>query len=111
MIKRGEIWTANLNPKQGKEVGKIRPVLVIQSDLLNDVDHPTAVIVPISSKEQESFLRLPIKTENLKKQSFILIDQIQSVDVKTRLNKKIDSLDSNIMNTLNQRIKNVLDLE
>lgn len=111
MIKRGEIWTANLNPKQGKEVGKVRSLLVIQSDLLNDVDHPTAIIVPISSKDRESFLRFPIKTENLKKQSFVLVDQIQSVDVKTRLNKKIDSLDFKTMNIINQRIKDVLDLE
>lgn len=111
MIKRGEIWIANLNPKQGKEVGKIRPVLVIQSNLLNDVDHPTAIVAPISSKDQESYLRLPIKTENLKKESFILIDQIQSIDVKTRLNKKMDTLDFNTMRIVDQRIKNVLDLE
>jgi mRNA interferase MazF len=111
IIKRGEIWIANLNPKQGKEVGKTRPVLVIQSDFLNEVGHTTTIIVPISSKEQESHLRFPIKTENLKKESFILIDQIQSIDVKTRLNKKIGFLDSDTMKIINQRIKNVLDLE
>jgi mRNA interferase MazF len=61
IIKRGEIWIANLNPKQGKEVGKTRPVLVIQSDFLNEVGHTTTIIVPISSKSRKAISDSPSK--------------------------------------------------
>ena len=50
MIQRGEIWVANLNPTGGSEVGKTRPVLVIQADWLTAQGAPTVVIVPLSTQ-------------------------------------------------------------
>jgi mRNA interferase MazF len=45
MFKKGEIYLARLNPKKGNEVGKIRPVLIYQTNLLNDCEHTTTIIL------------------------------------------------------------------
>ncbi|MFZ5594818.1 MAG: type II toxin-antitoxin system PemK/MazF family toxin [Pseudomonadota bacterium] len=50
MIRRGEVWVANLNPNRGREIGKIRPVLVIQADSLTSIGSPMIVILPMSTK-------------------------------------------------------------
>lgn len=72
MIKRGEIYLANLNPKRGSEVGKLRPVLVIQTDMLNEVFHPTVIVLPLSTQliDDAYPLRLGIqKRDKLEKDS------------------------------------------
>jgi len=46
-MRRGEIWVANLNPNRGQEVGKIRPVVVIQDDLLLETALPTVLVLPV----------------------------------------------------------------
>ena len=46
-IKKDEIWIADLNPQIGTETGKTRPVLIIQTDLLNRAQHPSTIICPI----------------------------------------------------------------
>ena len=62
VIRRGEIWVANLNPTRGAEVGKVRPVLVLQADWLTEQDAPTIVIVPLSTqlRPELSALRVTI---------------------------------------------------
>jgi len=61
-IKQYDIWVADLNPRIGTETGKTRPVLVVQTDLLNKV-HPSALICPITSKVQNEseLLRVHLK--------------------------------------------------
>jgi mRNA interferase MazF len=49
-MKRGEIWVAKLNPSQGAEVGKVRPVLVIQADELTEAGADTVVILPLTTQ-------------------------------------------------------------
>jgi len=84
MIKRGEIYLANLNPKKGKEVGKLRPVLVIQTDMLNEVSHPTVIVLPLSTQliDDAYPLRFRIKKrDKLERETDILCDQIRAIDV------------------------------
>ena len=50
LIHRGEVWVARLNPNQGAEVGKVRPVVVIQADLLTQAGIPTVVVVPLTTQ-------------------------------------------------------------
>lgn len=50
MMKRGEIWVGNLNPSRGREIGKVRPVLIIQTDELNESISPMVVILPLSTQ-------------------------------------------------------------
>lgn len=49
-MRRGEIWVGNLNPNRGAEVGKIRPVLIIQADFLTDQGEPTVVVLPLTTQ-------------------------------------------------------------
>lgn len=54
-MKRGEIWVANLNPPRGKEIGKIRPVLIMQADELNADITPMVVVLPLSTQVYPDF--------------------------------------------------------
>jgi len=50
MVSKGEIWIANLNPvKKNNEVGKIRPVLIFQTNDLNQSDYPTTIVIPLTT--------------------------------------------------------------
>ena len=111
--KRFEIWSADLNPRIGTEPGKIRPVVVIQSDLLNDI-HPSTIICPITTnvENKSEILRVHIiKGEaGLTKNSDILVDQIRAID-NTRFKKKIGELEEKSKLKLIENLKIVLDLE
>jgi mRNA interferase MazF len=49
-MRRGEIWVGNLNPNRGAEVGKIRPVLIIQADFLIALGEPTIIVLPLTTQ-------------------------------------------------------------
>ncbi len=77
------VYLADLNPRLGTEPGKVRPVVVIQTDLLNNI-HPSTIICPITTKvvKDSSILRVHLskKETGLDKDSDILIDQIRAID-------------------------------
>ena len=111
-IKQFQVWIADLNPGRGTEAGKIRPVVVIQTDLLNSI-HPSTIICPISSNVQleSEVLRVHIQKgmANLKEDCDILIDQIRAIDNK-RLQRRIGTLPDNIVFVLKQNLAIILDL-
>ncbi len=112
MIKKGEIWIASLDTKKGVEVGKQRPVLIVQSDFLNEVGHSTVVVLPITSQPQEeNVLRFKIVKNFLnKKIGFVLVDQLRALDVQYRLKKSIGKVSDSEMSQIDLLIKQVLDL-
>lgn len=82
-IKCGEVWLANLNPRHGTEPGKSRPVLIIQNQSLLDIQHPSTLIIPLTTKliAHAEPLRLRIEArDDLKKDSDLLIDQLRAID-------------------------------
>ena len=93
-IRQFEIWIADLNPQLGTEPGKTRPVLIIQTNLLNTVSHPSTLICPITTNvvTESDILRVHIKEDvaNLHENCDILIDQIRAIDNK-RLIKRLES--------------------
>ncbi|MEZ5039505.1 MAG: type II toxin-antitoxin system PemK/MazF family toxin [Saprospiraceae bacterium] len=107
-----EIWLADLNPRFGTETGKTRPILVVQSDLLNKA-HPSTIICPITTnvKKGVQILRVNIdkNTCGLKKDSSIMIDQVRSIDNK-RLIKKLGDLPNKLKNKVAENLKIVMDL-
>ena len=110
--RRGEIWVVSLDPKKGSEVGKQRPALVIQTDLLNDVGHPTVIIAPISSQIQEvNVLRFKLENTGLQKGfGYVLIDQIRTVDASLRLKKRIGKIKGSELEAVGLLLKQVLNL-
>jgi mRNA interferase MazF len=112
-IKQFEIWIADLNPRIGTEAGKIRPVIVVQTDLLNK-EHPSTIICPITTNviSDSEILRIHLKKSKfgLKEDCDIMIDQVRAIDNK-RLVKRIGEVDSNVVEKIRENLKIVLDLE
>ena len=111
--KKYEVWLANLDPRIGTETGKTRPVLIVQTDLLNNI-HPSTLICPITKnvKPESHILRVHLKkgTAKVKENCDIMIDQLRAIDNK-RLIKKMGELPDNISERVKENIRIVLDLE
>ena len=79
------VYTADLNPRFGTEPGKVRPVVVVQTNLLSE-DHPSTIICPITTKThpEAAILRIHLKKgeAGLEKDSDIIVDQMKSIDNK-----------------------------
>jgi mRNA interferase MazF len=109
---RFEVWVANLDPQIGTEPGKTRPVVVIQTDLLNPI-HTSIIICPITTNVnvQTDILRVHLKPKEtgLKIRSDILVDQIRAID-RRRLIKKLGSISTESQKKLAQNIMIILDL-
>ena len=90
-IKQFDFWLADLNPSVGTEPGKKRPVVIVQTDLLNEF-HLSTLICPISTnvKDEIEILRIHLKRGQLEKLSDILIDQVRAIDNK-RFIKKLEN--------------------
>ena len=112
-ITQFEIWIADLNPRMGTEAGKIRPVIVVQTELLNK-EHPSTIICPITTnvKSDAEILRVHLKKPKfgLKEDCDIMIDQVRAIDNK-RLVKKIGVVDNDTADKIRENLKIVLDLE
>jgi mRNA interferase MazF len=110
-IRKGEIWLANLNPSKGFEPGKTRPVLIIQDQALLDVEHPSTLIVPLTSTlvENAEPLRVRIKAQDkLKKDSDLLIDQVRAIDNQRLQEGPLAILDSQILQAIYRCIFEVM---
>lgn len=112
-VKQFEIWVADLNPRIGTETGKVRPVVIIQTNLLNKL-HPSTIICPITTNVQPEAeilrVHLPKCTASVKEDCDILIDQIRAID-NSRFLHKIGELNGSIRKKIKDNIKIVLDLE
>ncbi len=113
-IRQFEIWLADFNPRIGTEPGKTRPVVVVQTDLLNKIPHPSTLICPITSRviKSSEVLRVHLKggMANLHQDCDILIDQLRAIDNR-RLIKKIGDLPDSLIHTTRENLKIVLDLD
>ncbi|MDP2720697.1 MAG: type II toxin-antitoxin system PemK/MazF family toxin [bacterium] len=115
LIKRGEIYSADLIEKdtKGAEIGKIRPVLVVQANSWNDILAST-IIVPLSSRLPTYIsprsVVLRKDESSLDKESSVVFSQIRSID-KSRLQKKIGKLPAEKMKAVNKALSLTLGLE
>jgi len=113
-IKQFEIWIADLNPQIGTESGKTRPVLVIQSNLLNKIPHPSTIVCPLTTKieKEAEILRVHLKKgmANLHENCDIMIDQVRAIDNK-RLVKKVGELPQDLISLIKENLSIVLDIE
>lgn len=110
-INRGDIFYANLDPVLGRETGKTRPVLVIQNDIGNLYSPTTiiAVITEYSDKKASYPICVAIKKdEGLKKDSIVNLSQIRTIDKKRLISPRIAALPKEIMEQVDQAIKNSL---
>ena len=113
-INQYEIWIADLNPQIGTEAGKSRPVLIVQTNLLNKIPHPSTIVCPITTNVQDDsdILRVHLKKgmSNLNENCDIMVDQIRAIDNK-RLIKKIGKLPTELIEKIKENITIIIDLE
>ena len=112
-VKQFEVWIADLNPTRGTEPCNVRPVIVVQTDLLNK-SHLSSLICPITTNVQpgSEILRvhLPSGCCGLNEACDIMIDQLRAIDNK-RLLKKVGMVSQEIAMKVTSNLKIVLDLE
>ncbi|HPC99931.1 MAG TPA: type II toxin-antitoxin system PemK/MazF family toxin [Acetivibrio sp.] len=106
VIKRGDIFYADLSPVIGSEQGGIRPVLIVQNDIGNKYS-PTVIASAITSQINKAKLpthiELSAKDYGLPKDSVVLLEQIRTID-KKRLREKIGHLDDELMEKVNEAL-------
>ena len=113
MIKRGEIYLADLNPVRGHEQAGTRPVVIIQNDLGNQYSSTTivaAITSRISKKRIPVHVEIPSGEYGLPKDSVILLDQIRTLD-KGRLMKKVGQVPFLMMREVHRALQKSLAIE
>lgn len=112
-MRRGEIWVANLNPGRGREIGKTRPVLIIQDDAFTESRTPMVIILPLSTQAYPSFKRWRISIaprERLLKVCQVIVDQPRALD-RIRLGEgPLTTLTAEEMAAVEKSLKAVLGL-
>jgi mRNA interferase MazF len=110
-IEHGAVWLADLNPRQGTEPGKTRPVLIIQNQALLDADHPSTLVIPLTTRliEDTAPLRLRLNArDRLKRDSDLLIDQIRAIDNQRLAEGPLTLLSAEEMSRIYQAILEVM---
>ncbi len=112
IIRRGDIFYADLRPVIGSEQGGVRPVLIIQNDVGNK-HSPTVICAAITSKMNKAKLPTHVEIDasryEIVKDSVILLEQLRTID-KKRLKDRICHLDTEILELVNQALMVSLDL-
>jgi len=105
-IRKFHVYTADLNPRFGTEPGKLRPVVVVQTNLLNQA-HPSVIISPITTQinHKAKILRIHLKRgeAGLKSDSDIIVDHIRAIDnrrLREHLGKISDKNKQLLLNSL-----------
>lgn len=106
LVKRGDIYYADLSPVVGSEQGGVRPVLIVQNDVGNKFS-PTVIAAAITSQRDKNNLptHIEVNAQNcgLAKDSVVLLEQVRTID-KRRLKEKMGALDSSDMGKINNAL-------
>lgn len=106
VVKRGDIYYADLSPVVGSEQGGVRPVLIVQNDIGNKYS-PTVIAAAITSQREKNKLPTHIQVNadecGLSRDSIVLLEQVRTLD-KRRLKERMGKLDNNDMSRVNQAL-------
>jgi mRNA interferase MazF len=111
-VRRGSLYLADLNPRLGTEPGKARPVLVIQTDLLNSAAHPSTWVLPCTTRlSGESLLRvsLPRGIAGNREDCEVMIDQSRAIDNR-RFIRVLGSLPGALLREVEEKLRHLADL-
>jgi mRNA interferase MazF len=114
MLKRGEVWLADLNPQHGTEPGKTRPVLIIQAQALLNARHPSTLIIPLTTKLVDDAEPLRIRVPaagRLPKPSDLLMDQMRAIDNDRLVKGPLLRLSSVQMRQIGSAFMEIVDIE
>lgn len=106
MVKRGDMYYADLSPVVGSEQGGVRPVLIVQNDIGNKYS-PTVIAAAITSQinkaKMPTHIEINASSFGLSKDSVILMEQIRTID-KKRLKERIGHIDDNLMDKVDEAL-------
>jgi mRNA interferase MazF len=111
-IRRGVLYVADLNPRRGTEAGKLKPVLVIQTDLLNETGHPSTWVLPCTTRlAGENLLRvvLPGGLAGNRQECEVMIDQSRAVDNR-RLLRALKPLPRSVLREVEEKLRRLAEL-
>ena len=111
-IERGLLYLADLSPRRGTESGKLRPVLVIQTDLLNEAEHPSTWVLPCTTLVAgENLLRvsLPKGMAGNRQDCEVMIDQSRTID-NCRFVRRLQALPRSILREVEQKLRSLAEL-
>jgi mRNA interferase MazF len=111
-IVQGGLYTADLAPQFGTEPGKVRPVLVVQSDLLNRTGHPSTWVLPCTTRlVGENLLRVPLPRAiaGNARPCEVMVDQSRSIDNR-RLKRLLGRLPAPLMQEVKRKLKQLAEL-
>ncbi len=112
-IRQFEVWFADLNPVMGTQPGKVRPVIIVQTNLLNPI-HPSTLICPLTTQVHKDveILRVNLRksVSGLKEDCDVMIDQLRAIDNR-RLIRRVGALDDKVKQEIRTNLRIVLDLE
>jgi len=110
----GEVWLANLNPGKGTEPGKVRPVLLLQNQALLDVEHPSTLVLPLTTNlvadAEPLRIRVPAQ-DRLERESDLLVDQLRALDNRRLIDGPLTKLDAQAMRQVHAAVAEVLGLD
>ena len=111
-IRRGTLYLADLNPRLGTEPGKTRPVLVVQTDLLNAVKHPSTWVLPCTTRlSGENLLRVPLPRgiAGNRQSCEIMVDQSRAIDNR-RFLRALKPVPRSILREVDGKLRQLADL-
>ena len=111
-IRRGSLYLADLNPRQGSESGKVRPVLVIQTDLLNEVGHPSTWVLPCTTRlSGENLLRVVLLRgiAGNREECEVMIDESRAID-NGRFVRALRALPRALLREVEEKLRRLGDL-
>ena len=104
---------ADLNPRQGTEPGKTRPVLIVQAQPQLDAEHPSTLIIPLTTNVVDDAAPLRVRVSpigRLKRRSDLLIDQLRAIDNRRLIDGPLARLSPILIAQVERAIRDVLDL-
>jgi mRNA interferase MazF len=114
MLRRGEVWLADLNPPRGTEPGKTRPVLIVQSQALLDAGHPSTYVVPLTTKliadAEPLRIRVPA-ADRLPRDSDLLLDQVRAIDNRRLVTGPLMRLPASAMRVIGSALRELMGIE
>ena len=111
-IQRGRLYLADLNPRLGTEPGKTRPVLVVQTDLLDEADHPSTWVLPCTTRlAGDNLLRVPLPRglAGNRQECEVMIDQSRAIDNR-RFVRALKPLPGSILREVEDKLRRLAQL-
>jgi len=114
MPNRGEVWLADLNPRRGTEPGKTRPVLIVQAQALLDANHPSTLVIPLTTNliDDAEPLRIRLSPQSsLRRASDLLVDQLRAIDNRRLVEGPLAQLEAELIERVGRAMREMLEID